>query len=237
MVDKLEESATMLAQSEREQAWREMAKQVAHEIKNPLTPMRLTIQSFQRKFDPNDPNVSKKLDDYTQTLLQQIDTMSSVANAFSNFATMPAQQNETLNVVRIVKMALEIFNEDYIQFSALEDEIIAKLDRTQLIRVITNLVKNAIQAIPEEQVNKSIFVTVFRQDDHVKIAVKDNGKGISLVNLERIFEPKFTTKSSGMGLGLAIIKNIIENYNGTISFETEPNNGTEFLVSFPIYKQ
>ena len=236
MVDKLEESATILAQSEREQAWREMAKQVAHEIKNPLTPMRLTVQSFQRKFDPNDPNISKKLDDYTKTILQQIDTMTAVAGAFSNFAAMPAQQNETLNVVRIVKMALEIFNEDFIQFSALEDEIIAKLDRTQLIRVITNLVKNAIQAIPEEQENKLVFVTVFRQGQEVKIAVKDNGNGISEENQERVFEPKFTTKSSGMGLGLAIIKNIIENYNGTITFETEPNVGTEFLVSFPINK-
>ena len=236
MVDKLEESATILAQSEREQAWREMAKQVAHEIKNPLTPMRLTVQSFQRKFDTSDPDISKKLDDYTKTILQQIDTMSSVANAFSNFASMPAQQNETLNVVNVVKMALEIFNEDFIQFSALEDEIIAKLDKTQLIRVITNLVKNAIQAIPDEQENKSVFVTVFRQDNEVKIAVKDNGKGISEENLERVFEPKFTTKSSGMGLGLAIIKNIIENYHGTITFETEPNTGTEFLVSFPINK-
>lgn len=236
MVDKLQESASVLAQSEREQAWREMAKQVAHEIKNPLTPMRLTVQSFQRKFDPSDPNITQKLDDYTKTILQQIDTMTAVAGAFSNFATMPAQQNETLNVVRIVKMALEIFNEDYIQFSALEDEIIAKLDRTQLIRVITNLVKNAIQAIPEEQENKQVFVTVFRQGDDVKIAVKDNGKGISVENQKRVFEPKFTTKSSGMGLGLAIIKNIIENYNGTITFETEPNVGTEFLVSFPINK-
>lgn len=236
MVDKLQESASVLAQSEREQAWREMAKQVAHEIKNPLTPMRLTVQNFQRKFDVNDPNITQKLDDYTKTILQQIDTMTAVAGAFSNFATMPAQQNETLNVVRIVKMALEIFNEDYIQFSALEDEIIAKLDRTQLIRVITNLVKNAIQAIPEEQENKQVFVTVFRQGDDVKIAVKDNGKGISVENQKRVFEPKFTTKSSGMGLGLAIIKNIIENYNGTITFETEPNVGTEFLVSFPINK-
>jgi two-component system, NtrC family, nitrogen regulation sensor histidine kinase NtrY len=236
MVDKLEESAAILAQSEREQAWREMAKQVAHEIKNPLTPMRLTVQSFQRKFDVNDPNMSKKLDDYTKIILQQIDTMSAVANAFSNFATMPAQQNETLNVVYIVKMALEIFNENYIQFSALEEEIIAKLDRTQLIRVITNLVKNAIQAIPEEQENKMVFVTVFRQDNEVKIAVKDNGKGISEENQDRVFEPKFTTKSSGMGLGLAIIKNIIENYHGRITFETEPNVGTEFLVSFPINK-
>ena len=128
-------------------------------------------------------NRPTKLNDYTQTILQQIDTMSSVASAFSNFATMPAQQNETLNVVRIVKMALEIFNEDYIQFSALEDEIIAKLDRTQLIRVITNLVKNAIQSIPEEQEHKLVFVTVFREDNQVKIAVKDNGKGISEENL------------------------------------------------------
>lgn len=180
MVDELEESAAKLAQSEREQAWREMAKQVAHEIKNPLTPMRLTVQSFQRKFDPSDPNIKQKLDDFSSTLIQQIDTMTSVASAFSNFATMPAQQNETLNVVKIVKLALEIFNEDYIQFSALEEEIIAKLDRTQLIRVITNLVKNAIQAIPEEQENKAVFVTVFRELGSVKIEVKDNGKGISL---------------------------------------------------------
>ncbi|MFN4199207.1 MAG: histidine kinase dimerization/phospho-acceptor domain-containing protein, partial [Flavobacterium sp.] len=116
MVDELEESAVKLAQSEREHAWREMAKQVAHEIKNPLTPMRLSVQSFQRKFDPNDPNIKQKLDDYSKTLLQQIDTMSSVANAFSNFASMPAQQNETLNVVKIVRLALDIFNESYITF-------------------------------------------------------------------------------------------------------------------------
>ncbi len=234
MVDELEESATKLAQSEREQAWREMAKQVAHEIKNPLTPMRLTVQSFQRRFDANDPNVKQKLDDFSSILIQQIDTMTSVASAFSNFATMPAQQNETLNVVKIVKLALEIFNEDYIQFSALEDEIIAKLDRTQLIRVITNLVKNATQAIPEEQENKAVFVTVFRELGSVKIEVKDNGKGISLENINHIFEPKFTTKTSGMGLGLSIIKKIIENYNGTITFESETGVGTTFLVSFPI---
>ncbi|MBD3723671.1 MAG: GHKL domain-containing protein [Flavobacteriaceae bacterium] len=234
MVDKLEESAHKLAQSEREQAWREMAKQVAHEIKNPLTPMRLTVQSFQRRFDENDPNIKQKLDDFSKTLIQQIDTMSSVANAFSNFASMPAQQNETLNVVKVVRLALEIFNEEYIEFISLEDEIIAKFDRTELIRVITNLVKNAIQSIPEEKVEKSVQVTVFRELGFVKIEVKDNGKGISKENAARIFEPKFTTKSSGMGLGLAIIKNIIENYNGSITFESEENSGTTFLVSFPI---
>ncbi|OXA69349.1 sensor histidine kinase [Flavobacterium aquatile] len=233
MVDKLEESATMLAQSEREQAWREMAKQVAHEIKNPLTPMRLTVQSFERKFNPEDPDLKQKLNDYTKTLIQQIDTMTSVASAFSNFASMPAQQNETLNVVEVVEFSLDIFNEEYIQFKSDEKEIITIMDRTQLIRIITNLVKNAIQAIPENQVEKSILVEVKQVKNNVNITVKDNGIGIEQENIERIFEPKFTTKNSGMGLGLGIIKNIIENYKGTITFETEFGKGTTFTVSLP----
>ncbi len=236
MVDELEQSALKLAQSEREEAWREMAKQVAHEIKNPLTPMRLTVQSFQRKFDPNDPNLIQKLKDYSDTLIQQIDTMSAVASAFSNFASMPAQQNETLNVVEVVELALDIFNEDYIVFESQEEEIITKLDRTQLIRIITNLVKNAIQAIPENQENKSILVAVKRVDGNVLISVRDNGVGIETENIDRIFEPKFTTKNSGMGLGLGIIKNIIENYKGTITFETSRNRGTTFTVLLPIIK-
>lgn len=234
MVDKLEKSAVKLAQSEREEAWREMAKQVAHEIKNPLTPMRLTVQSFQRKFDANDPDLKQKLKDYSETLIQQIDTMSSVASAFSNFASMPAQQNETLNVVEVVELALDIFNEDDVLFESEETEIISKMDRTQLIRIITNLVKNAIQAIPENQQQKLVAVSVKRVENDVQIAVRDNGTGIEPHNLDRIFEPKFTTKNSGMGLGLGIIKNIIENYKGTITFESEYGKGTTFTVSLPI---
>jgi signal transduction histidine kinase len=196
--------------------------------------MRLTVQSFQRKFDPEDPDLKQKLNDYTKTLIQQIDTMSSVASAFSNFASMPAQQNETLNVVEVVEFSLDIFNEEYIQFESDEQEIVTVMDRTQLIRIITNLVKNAIQAIPEEQENKSIVVAVKRVENYVNITVKDNGIGIELENIEHIFEPKFTTKTSGMGLGLGIIKNIIENYKGTITFETEYGRGTTFIVSLPI---
>lgn len=236
MVDKLEESALLLAQSEREQAWREMAKQVAHEIKNPLTPMRLTVQSFERKFDANDSDIKQKIKDYSETLIQQIDTMSSVASAFSNFASMPAQQNETLNVVSVIELALEIFNEEYITFEADEKEIITLMDRTQLIRIITNLVKNAIQSIPESQSGKQIFIKVKKFDDLVSIQVIDNGKGIEAHNIPRIFEPKFTTKTSGMGLGLGIIKNIIENYKGTITFETEIEKGTTFTVTLPLIK-
>ncbi len=177
MIDELEISAVKLAKSEREQAWREMAKQVAHEIKNPLTPMRLTVQSFERKFNPDDPNIKLKLEEYSKTLIQQIDTMSSIASAFSNFAEMPAQQNETLNVVKIVKLALDIFNKDYIHFISEEKEIIAKLDRTQLIRVITNLVKNAIQAVPEVA-SPRILVSMASEETYVKIMVADNGIGI-----------------------------------------------------------
>lgn len=234
MVDKLERSAVKLAQSEREEAWREMAKQVAHEIKNPLTPMRLTVQSFERKFDANDPDLKQKLKDYSETLIQQIDTMSSVASAFSQFASMPAQQNETLDVVEVVELALDIFNEDDVTFESEEQTIISKMDRTQLIRIITNLVKNAIQSIPENQIEKIVSVSVKKIEDRVLISVTDNGTGIEQENIPRIFEPKFTTKSSGMGLGLGIIKNIIENYKGTITFDTQLGKGTVFTVSLPI---
>jgi len=232
MIDELEESAVKLATSEREQAWREMAKQVAHEIKNPLTPMRLTVQSFQRKFDPNDPKIHHKLDEYSKTLIQQIDTMSSIASAFSNFAKMPAQKNENLNVVKIVDLALDIFSEDYITFQADTKEIMATFDRTQLIRVVTNLVKNSIQAIPKER-TPEIIVSVSQEENKVEIKVSDNGNGISEENKPKIFEPKFTTKTSGMGLGLAMVKNIVETYDGSINFVSEKEKGTTFTVSFP----
>lgn len=232
MIDELEQSAAKLARSEREQAWREMAKQVAHEIKNPLTPLRLTVQSFERKFDLSDPKAETKVREFSKTLIQQIDTMSNIASAFSNFANMPAQQNETLNVVKIVKLALDIFNEDYIHFIADEKEIIAKLDRTQLIRVVTNLVKNAIQAVPEVE-SPRILVSVASEGESVKISVADNGIGISDDFKQKIFEPKFTTKSSGMGLGLGMVKNIVENYRGTIDFTSQMGKGTVFTVKFP----
>lgn len=232
MIDDLEESAVKLATSEREQAWREMAKQVAHEIKNPLTPMRLSVQSFQRKFDPNDPQMQQKVDEFSDTLITQIDTMSSIASAFSNFAKMPAQQNETLNVPKIVKLALDIFNEEYIRFSSEKEEIIAKFDRTQLIRVVTNLVKNAVQAVALKE-NPAILVTVTEEDGQACLTVSDNGVGISEENKSMIFEPKFTTKSSGMGLGLAMVKNLVESCGGSITFTSKLNKGTIFKVHFP----
>lgn len=232
-VDELEESAIKLAKSEREEAWREMAKQVAHEIKNPLTPMRLTVQNFERKFNPNDDDYKDKLKEFSKTMILQIDTLTSIASAFSNFAKMPTQNKESFNVVEVVKSAVEIFNERYIEFYYEQEIVIAKLDKIQLTRIITNLVKNAIQSLTDVEKPK-INVSLRQQNKHVVILVEDNGKGIEEAHKNQIFEPKFTTKSSGMGLGLAMVKNIIEAYKGTITFTSKIGKGTIFTVKLPI---
>ena len=232
MVNELGESAVKLAKSEREQAWREMAKQVAHEIKNPLTPMRLTVQSFEQRFDANDPKIKDKINEFSKSLIQQIDTLSSIASAFSSFAEMPKQKREELNVIEVVKLALDIFTEDYIHYFHEKEILLAKLDKTQLIRIVTNLVKNATQSLKTIETPK-IEVKVSDQNGNVLISVADNGKGISLEDKDRIFEPKFTTKSSGMGLGLPMIKNIVEAYGGSITFTSEIDRGTVFTVTIP----
>jgi nitrogen fixation/metabolism regulation signal transduction histidine kinase len=232
MIDELEESAVKLATSEREQAWREMAKQVAHEIKNPLTPMRLSVQSFERRFDINDPNVKVKLKEYSDTLIQQIDVMSSIAEAFSDFAKMPKQRKEKIDIIGVVKIALDIFSEDYVEYLPEKEEVFANLDKTQLIRIVTNLVKNATQAV-EGLKNPKIVVKVFLKNKKIFIEVSDNGKGIKQEVEHLIFEPKFTTKTSGMGLGLPMIKNIIEAYDGSIDFTSKEQEGTTFTVILP----
>jgi len=190
--------------------------------------MRLTIQSFQRRFDVNDPEIEEKLEDYSKTLIQQIDTMSAIANAFSNFAKMPTQKNESLNVVEVVKLALDIFNSDWVQFTSSKPEINIIFDRTQLIRIITNLIKNAKQAGATK-----IIVEIADNDKEVVITIRDNGEGIAPENQDKIFEPKFTTKTSGMGLGLAMVKKIIETYNGSITFTSSKNAETVFTVTLP----
>lgn len=236
MIDQLEQSAVKLAKSERENAWREMARQVAHEIKNPLTPMRLTIQNFERKFDPTNPNIQEKLKEHTNTLLEQIDIMSTIASAFSNFAKMPARNDEILNLAEIISLGLEIFQEHNIKFKTPIKPVIVNFDRTQLIRVITNLIKNALQAVPDER-NPKIEVKISEKDNAAEILVADNGTGITIENQRRIFEPNFTTKTSGMGLGLAMVKSILETYEGTITFETKPNLGTTFRITIPTIKE
>lgn len=232
MIDQIEDSAVQLAQSERKHAWREMARQVAHEIKNPLTPMRLTIQSFNHNFDPEDPDIRSKMNEFSETLIQQIDIMSSIASAFSNFAQMPSPSKEKLNVVAEVKKSLDIFHESYISYHPEKKEIITFLDKIQLTRIVTNLVTNAIHAL-ENTDDPQILVSVTEEGSNVLINVRDNGMGIEKSDSSKIFEPKFTTKSSGMGLGLPMVKNIVEAYSGSITVKSKVNEGTVFSVSLP----
>ena len=229
MLEALEESIAKLARSEREQAWQEMAKQVAHEIKNPLTPMRLTIQSFQQRFDPEDPKINQKVIDFSKIMIEQIDTMSRVATAFSNFATLPKLIIETEDIVEITRLSIDIFEPGVIQYSSSEKQISWDIDRTQWIRIMTNLVQNAIQAVPQER-DPKIQVRIQKAAAGLRIEIEDNGSGITAENIDKIFQPNFTTKTGGMGLGLAIVKNSIDSLGGSIHYETEQDRGTKFII-------
>ena len=233
MVGMLNESVEKLSKSNKEQAWREMAKQVAHEIKNPLTPMRLSVQSFQRNFDINDSEIDTKLDEFSKTLIQQIDTMSTIASAFSNFAEMPAQQGEKINIIETTRLALKIFKEKHITFNSEHTNIQVSIDRTQMVRIVTNLIKNAVEACGSIE-DPLIQVIIKKKNKKVVIDISDNGIGISKEIKSKIFEPKFTTKTSGMGLGLGMVKNLVSSYGGSISFKSKINLGTSFVISFPV---
>ena len=233
MIDDLEDSVERLAKTEREQAWQEMAKQVAHEIKNPLTPMRLTVQSFQKNSGIKKGEDQKdKLNDFCDTLIEQIDTMSNVATSFSDFATLPKTQLEKTDIVEATKKVVEIFEQNNISLETSSENIFIKLDKEQWIRVMTNLIKNSIQAIPHDR-EPIIHVEITERLKTVRVTVSDNGLGVSKNNRDKIFEPKFTTKSDGMGLGLGIVRSIISSHRGKISYKSRSKKGTDFKISLP----
>jgi signal transduction histidine kinase len=236
MILELSDSAELLAQSERESAWREMAKQVAHEIKNPLTPMRLSMQLFERAYKDKAPDIDLKVERLSRTIIEQIDTLASIASAFADFAKMPKPVLEMMDARTVVHNTLELFyendeNVEFICHDEVKGEMFISGDKEQLPRVFNNLFRNAIQAIPEGRKGK-VEVTLSKQSNHFIVAVKDNGTGISDEVIDKIFVPNFTTKSTGMGLGLAMVKNIVEGCGGMIWFETTKDQGTTFYVSF-----
>lgn len=237
MIDALEESANKLAQSERETAWREMAKQVAHEIKNPLTPLRLGIQMLNRSWKEKDPKFDIKFDKFSTSSLEQIDSLSHIASEFSNFAKMPDVKLETIVLIEVLNQAIEIFEQiDHIHIECDEEcfkELKVRADRDQLLRSFNNLLKNAIEAISEDK-SGLIKITCHAYQNKIEIKIADNGSGISDDLRERIFTPNFTTKSSGTGLGLAFVKQAIENIGGNIYFTTEINVGTTFYIILPL---
>jgi signal transduction histidine kinase len=234
-VIELEKNASLLIKSERESAWREMAKQVAHEIKNPLTPMKLGIQQLQKLAKDDSIDIKERIDRTTKTLIEQIDTLTKIANEFSNFAKMPKAYEEEFNLIPIIETSLDLYKKDNIQISFIEKcnkEAIIIADKDQISRAFNNLIKNAIQAIPEDEFG-TINVTIKKEDNNFLIEIKDSGIGISEEQKDKIFVPNFTTKTTGMGLGLAMVKNSIENVNGSIWFETKENKGTSFFILIP----
>ena len=238
-VRKIEESSRLLAQSEREGAWREMAKQVAHEIKNPLTPMKLSIQYLLHAFQANpDPKVIEPLlKRVANTLVEQIESLAQIATEFSNFAKMPKAENIQFSINDLATSVHHLFRNERpdmnisIELPNQDFEVFA--DRNHVTRVLNNLLKNAIQAIPDDR-QGIINMSLYQKEEKVVIQVTDNGSGIPPEIQEKVFSPNFSTKTSGTGLGLAICKSIIEGFSGDIYFETEVDKGTSFFVELPL---
>lgn len=238
LIAKLDESANVIAKTERDTAWREMAKQVAHEIKNPLTPMKLSIQHLQRLSQREITDVQPMVGRISKTLLEQFNNLDNIANSFSNFATMPTASNEKLVINEVVESIHDLFRkrEDMdISLSEPINDMYVFADRNHLVRVLNNIVKNAIQAIPEDRPG-TISISLSQVANKAVIKVTDNGTGIPDHMKEKVFTPNFTTKSSGTGLGLAISANMIESFNGRIYFETEENVGTSFYIEIPLMR-
>jgi len=237
MVIQLSENIELLAKTERETAWREMAKQIAHEIKNPLTPMKLSVQFLQRSWQDKDATFEKKLERCTQTLIDQINTLSNIATEFSTFAKMPKPNREVVNLVITIENIITLFSNTenlnlYTNIDSYEELLIIS-DHEHISRALTNLVKNGIQAIPSEK-EAQIQILAEKNASKVQIRISDNGTGIAEDQKDKLFIPNFTTKSSGMGMGLPIVKDIIESAKGKIWFETEYGTGTTFIVEFPL---
>jgi len=235
MIAALEHSAQRLAQSERESAWREMAKQVAHEIKNPLTPLKLGLQLLDKSWKDKDPKFDQKFERFSKSFVEQIESLSNIASEFSAFAKMPDTRLERLNVFEVLTQAVTIFKQmDNVKiiYLAPDSPFIINADRDQLLRCFNNLLKNAIEAAPADRMG-IIEISHMITHKNILLTIKDNGNGIPENLREKIFEPNFTTKSSGTGLGLAFVKNSIENAGGKVWFETEIGQGTTFYFSLP----
>lgn len=240
MLQQLAESEQKLARNEREMAWKEMARQVAHEIKNPLTPMRLSVQHLQQVWSirkPDNEKLDKLFVKVTGTVLVQIEQLVNIANSFSQFAKMPDPKRSVLLLTEVVKEVCDLYSHERVQLKMhlAEEEFYVLSDRDQLSRVFNNLIKNAMQAIEHDQGVVEVRMEI--KDNLAKVLVRDNGKGIPEEIGNRVFEPKFSTKNSGMGLGLAMVKKIVEGSKGRIYFETKVGTGTTFFVELPRAEQ
>lgn len=236
MIEALQESARKLARSERESAWREMAKQVAHEIKNPLTPLKLGVQLLEKSWKEQDPNFHKKFEKFSKSFIEQIESLSLIASEFSNFAKLPDTPFENINLIAIIEKTIEVYDKSngvLVGFDHPDAKVFVNGSKDHLLRIFNNIIKNAIEAIPDNRDCK-INIHVRIREKFVDVEISDNGKGIPEDLREKIFNPNFTTKSSGTGLGLAFVKQAVENMLGSIDFKTDEDKGTTFFISLPL---
>jgi two-component system, NtrC family, nitrogen regulation sensor histidine kinase NtrY len=235
MMRKVETMATRLARTEREAAWRDIARQVAHEIKNPLTPMKLNIQYLQQAILANRPEIDKLASKVAGVLIEQIENLNIIASEFSNFAKMPDAFPENVNIHEALQTLVDLFqknNNVRLELCSPDKSLSAYIDKSYFIRIFTNLLQNAIQSIDEEE-QGYIKVTYEQNEQNIVIIIEDNGSGIPKELQDKLFQPYFTTKSSGTGLGLPMTKNLIENSDGAIWFKTEEGGGSQFFVRLP----
>ena len=236
MVDHLENHAYMLAKSEREGAWRNMAKQVAHEIKNPLTPMKLSIQMIQRLRKENPEEFNRRYDEFSASLIEQIDTIANIVSTLSDIAKVHTQEPKLTDLISCVKKVVYLYNNDdtaHVTFdhgTLTEAFIMGNSD--QMTQVINNLLKNASQSVKEGD-NVDVWIVLKEVADHYRLEVADNGMGISEKNIDKVFFPNFTTKTFGNGIGLALVKSIIESFNGTITCTSQEGEGAVFIITLP----
>ncbi|MGB4776343.1 MAG: HAMP domain-containing sensor histidine kinase [Daejeonella sp.] len=237
MIGALEDSAQKLARSERESAWREMAKQVAHEIKNPLTPLKLGVQLLEKSWKEKDPNFDEKFKKFSKSFIEQIESLAHIASEFSNFAKMPDTILQDVNLFSVIEKSIELFRQSEnvtITFNKeINNNIIVKADKDQLLLCFNNLIKNAVEAIPDKRAGLIKF-NLYCTKENASIEIYDNGSGIAEHLQKQIFVPNFTTKSSGTGLGLAFVKQALENMGGSIRFETKAEIGTTFFLTIPL---
>lgn len=236
MIEQLETSTNQLMQSERESAWKEMAKQIAHEIKNPLTPMKLSLQNLNRAWNDGLPDYENRLRRTSQTLIEQIDTLAKIADEFSNFARLREPKLVETNLITIIHDIINLYESEKINIKLNHDtssEYKIMADDRLLIQVFNNIVKNAVQSIPEAK-NGEIEISLIRNEKNIEVRVVDNGVGISEDYIHKVFSPYFTSKTGGTGLGLAITKEILVSMNSEITFNSKFNHGTEFIICFPL---
>lgn len=237
MIDKLAVSVEELAQSEREASWRQMARQMAHEIKNPLTPMQLLTQRLLMQSSDNLQEYKEAVHTSAKALLQGIESITTTTDALSNFAKKPISPLEPIDIVESVRYAVNLFRNNEadvnIDFSSTLDSAMVLVDKEMIGNVFNNLLKNAIQAIPEGRKGE-VSVKVYHNVKSVMISIADNGVGIPEENRDKLYIVNFTTKTKGMGLGLMVVKNVVEQANGDIEFHSEVGEGTTFVVSFPL---